>query len=168
MPKRSGRPTPARPLDPPVTDVHWKAMANTICANASVSIRKKIPAVRTTSAPMTSARRAALAAAAASVTASSLVARRWLAIPAAYAPAPKNAAWPSEGIPAKPTRRSSESAKIAKTRMSRRTVVANRDDSHPALQYGKATRPAAATAIASQVATRLIARPECVREDPSA
>ena len=46
---------PTRPLLPPVTASHWKAMDHTICAKASVSIARYTPARRTQNQPKTSA-----------------------------------------------------------------------------------------------------------------
>src|SRR6185503_1103901 len=43
-PKSIGRRTPEKPFDPPVRSAAWNATAKTICAKASVSMRKKIPA----------------------------------------------------------------------------------------------------------------------------
>src|SRR5688500_19040939 len=77
-------------------------------------------------------------------------------MPAAYAPAPKNAACPSDGIPAWPMRRSSESANVAYTSMSRSTVVANGDDSQPVDQYGNVSSSADAATSAAQETARLI------------
>ena len=79
--------------------VAWNANEKTICANARVSMRKKMPLARTANRPMPSARSVATSTPAGSVTKSASVSRRWLAIAAAYAPAPKNAACPSDGRP---------------------------------------------------------------------
>ena len=82
-PPITGRPTPESPFDPPVTEVHWNAIANTICARARVSMRKKMPAERTARRPITRASADATRVAAPSPTRRSSLPSRCPAIAAA-------------------------------------------------------------------------------------
>ena len=82
-----------------MTGIQPTASAYSICANASVSIKKKIPEARTEKTPMTRAASAAAIAAAGMVT-RTLAVTRFATRANEYAPTPKNAACPSDGSPA--------------------------------------------------------------------
>jgi len=60
-PKNPGFSAIANPSEPPVTSRHFKAIENTSCENASVSIRKGTPPVRTQNQPISPAAAAASA-----------------------------------------------------------------------------------------------------------
>ena len=86
------------PSAPPVTSVHLFAISNTIEAIASVSIKSARPCVRRITAPVASPSSPAATAATTSPSSGSPL-TRIAKTPAAYAPKPKYAAWPSVTMP---------------------------------------------------------------------
>src|SRR3954466_356838 len=124
---------PYSPSEPPVTLGQLSASCSTISPTARVSIKKNTPCARTTTLPATAATTAPAAIAAISVTGALRVTCS-ATQPAAYAPAPKYAPWPSDGSPVIPTSRSRLAAISANTRIRDSIVTA----------YASATSGAAA------------------------
>ena len=100
MPRKGAGTTPASPLSPLVTP---RGSVSTIryraSAQANVTRKTATDPTRAQRNPTPSPTSAATATAASRMTGAEVIPARTIRMPAAYAPAPKKAAWPKEKMP---------------------------------------------------------------------